>query len=377
MESMRQRCKTYGGENVSKAKKYLSILLAVLTIILSISIVNVFAAAKGDVNGDSDVNVSDAMIVFNFISGKNTLTAEEEKKADVNSDGSIDVADAMKIYNIILGRDEEDDKEEGTFRITTYGWGHDIGMSQNGANLYAKNDGADYEWILDHYYPGTTLVETDDNAPEKVKYNGKEYSMRDYLASTLYAEMGPSFKKEALKAQCVVIYTYGKYHSNFGDNFVANHHAFKSDVQKAANNGLIYDVVDEVMGQYLSYNGKVAFTPYSATSAGTTAKCSDIWVEDLPYLTRVESKYDHTVSGYKKTVTYTEEEMKFRLESYFGVKLSSDPENWVQILSHDEAVDKNIGHAINISIDGQKPVKGSRFYELFGLRSPCYTVEYV
>jgi len=362
---------------VSKAKKRLSILLAVLTLVLSVSIVNVFAAAKGDVNGDGDVTVSDAMIVFNFISGKNTLTAEEEKKADVNSDGSINVADAMKIYNIILGKDEDEEKKEGTFRITTYGWGHDIGMSQNGANLYAKNDGADYQWILDHYYPGTTLEEKDDNAPEKVKYNGKEYSMRDYLAGVLYAEMGPSFQTEALKAQCVTIYTYGKYHNNFSKNFVANDHAMKSDVKNASKSDVIYDVVDEVMGQYLSYNGKVALAVYSATSAGTTAKCCDIWVQDLPYLTRVESKYDSTVSGYKKTVTYTEEEMKYKLENNFNVKLSSDPENWIQILSHDEAVDENIGHALTVSIDGQKTVKGARIYEVLGLRSPCYTVEYV
>lgn len=362
---------------MSKAKKLLSVLLAIVTLVLSVSIVNVFAAAKGDVNGDGDVTVSDAMIVFNFISGKNTLTAEEEKKADVNSDGSVNVADAMKIYNIILGKEEEEENKEGTFRITTYGWGHDIGMSQNGANLYAKNDGVDYEWILDHYYPGTTIEEKDDNAPEKVKYNGKEYSMRDYLAGALYAEMGPSFHKEALKAQCVAIYTYGKYHKNFGINFVANDHAMKSDVKNASKSSVIYEVVDEVMGQHLTYNGKVALSVYSATSAGTTAKCCDIWFEDLPYLTRVESKYDSTVSGYKKTVTYTQEEMKYKLENNFNIKLSSDPENWIQILSHDEAIDESIGHALNVSIDGQKTVKGARIYEILGLRSPCYTIEYV
>lgn len=361
---------------MSKAKKTLCVLLAVLTLILSVSIVNVFAAAKGDVNGDGDVTVSDAMIVFNFISGKNTLTDEEQKKADVNSDSDVNVADAMKIYNIILGKDEDEEKE-GTFKITTYGWGHDIGMSQNGANLYAKNDGADYKWILNHYYPGTTLVKKDSNAPEKVKYNGTEYSMRDYLAGALYAEMGPSFQTEALKAQCIVIYTYGKYHSNFGVNFTSNHHALKADVKNASKSDVIYAVVDEVMGQYLTYNNSVAFTPYSATSAGTTAKCSDIWVQDLPYLTRVESKYDSTVSGYKKTVTFTEEEMKYKLENNFNIKLSSDPENWIQILSHDEAVDKNIGHALTVSIDGQKTVKGARIYEVLGLRSPCYTIEYV
>ena len=362
---------------MSKTKKLLSILLAVVVLVLSLSIVNVFAATTGDVNGDGNVTIVDAMLVCNYISGKNDLKEEELKRADVNKDGNVNIADAMKICNIYLEVDTEDKKTEGKFVITTYGWGHDLGMSQNGANLYAKKDGVDYKWILDHYYPGTTLVEKDDNAPDTVKYNGKEYSMRDYLAGALYAEMGPSFHEEALKAQCIAIYTYGKYHNNFGLNFVANDHALKTDVKKAAKNDVIYDIVDEVMGQYLTYEGKVALSVYSATSAGTTAKCSDIWVEDIPYLTRVESKYDHAASGYEKTVTYTKEEMKYKLENGFGVTLSSDPESWIQIISHDKAISDEIGHAISVSIDGQKTIKGARLYEKLGLRSPCYTVEYV
>lgn len=361
---------------MSKAKRPLSVFLAILTLVLSVGVMNVFAAANGDINGDGDVTVSDAMIVFNFISGKNTLTDEEQKKADLNGDGDINIADAMKVYNLLLGKDEEV-KKEGTFKITTYGWGHDIGMSQNGANLYAKNDSMKYDAILSHYYPGTTLEKKDSSAPEKVTYSGTEYSMRDYLASALYAEMGPSFSKEALKAQCVVIYTYGKYHSNFGVNFTSNHHAMKKDVKNASKSDVIYAVVDEVMGQYISYNNKVAFTPYSATSSGKTAACKDIWVQDLPYLTQVESKYDSTVSGYKKTVTFTEEEMKYKLENNFGVTLSDDPENWIQIISHDSSVNDDIGHALSVSIGGKKTIKGARLYEILGLRSPCYTIEYV
>jgi len=361
---------------VNRSRRWLSVILAIVTVVLSISFVSVSAATEGDVNGDSVVTVSDAMAVFNHIAGKKTLTEDEIKRADLNGDGQITVADAMKIYNIILGKDEVTE-EKGEFKITTYGWGHDIGMSQNGANLYAKNDGMTYTEILEHYYPGTTLVETDDNAPEMVKYNGKEYTMRDYLAGALYQEMGPSFNKEALKAQCVAIYTYGKYHSNFGINFVANDHAMKTNVASASQSDVIYEVVDEVMGQYLTYDGKVALTVYSATSAGTTAKCSDIWVQDLPYLTRVESKYDYTVSGYEKTITYTEDEMKYKLENKFGVTLSDNPENWIQIISHDSAVNDDLGHALTVSIDGQKTIKGARLYESLGLRSPCYTVEYV
>ena len=40
--------------------------------------------------------------------------------------------------------------------ITTYGYGHGVGMSQYGANGYAKN-GYNYEKILKHYYNGVEI----------------------------------------------------------------------------------------------------------------------------------------------------------------------------------------------------------------------------
>jgi SrtB family sortase len=42
------------------------------------------------------------------------------------------------------------------FIFTTYGYGHGVGMSQNGANGYA-NEGLSYDEILTHYYPGTEV----------------------------------------------------------------------------------------------------------------------------------------------------------------------------------------------------------------------------
>ena len=41
--------------------------------------------------------------------------------------------------------------------FTTYGYGHGVGMPQNGANLYAKNDGWTYDQILTHYYTDTEV----------------------------------------------------------------------------------------------------------------------------------------------------------------------------------------------------------------------------
>ncbi len=46
---------------------------------------------------------------------------------------------------------------DGAFVFTTLGYGHGVGMSQQGANLMAK-DGSDYREILSHYYPGTQLT---------------------------------------------------------------------------------------------------------------------------------------------------------------------------------------------------------------------------
>lgn len=49
------------------------------------------------------------------------------------------------------------EKRDGAFVFTTVGYGHGVGMSQQGANLMAKA-GSDYREILGHYYPGTQLA---------------------------------------------------------------------------------------------------------------------------------------------------------------------------------------------------------------------------
>ena len=45
---------------------------------------------------------------------------------------------------------------DGRFTFTVHGYGHNIGMSQTGAK-YMANQGAGYQEILRHYYPGTTV----------------------------------------------------------------------------------------------------------------------------------------------------------------------------------------------------------------------------
>jgi stage II sporulation protein D len=43
-------------------------------------------------------------------------------------------------------------------RIDGHGFGHGAGLAQYGAYGYAREEGRDFRWILDHYYPGTRLA---------------------------------------------------------------------------------------------------------------------------------------------------------------------------------------------------------------------------
>ncbi|MDE5564095.1 MAG: stage II sporulation protein D [Oscillospiraceae bacterium] len=47
---------------------------------------------------------------------------------------------------------------DGSFTFTTYGYGHDVGMSQYGANALAA-EGQSYQEILAYYYPNTNLIQ--------------------------------------------------------------------------------------------------------------------------------------------------------------------------------------------------------------------------
>jgi len=60
-------------------------------------------ATAGDVNGDGDVDIADAVQIVNHVVGKATPQFVAEA-ADVNSDGDVDIADAVRIVNLVVGK---------------------------------------------------------------------------------------------------------------------------------------------------------------------------------------------------------------------------------------------------------------------------------
>ena len=104
------------------------------------------------------------------------------------------------------------DSKPGQFAFVTYGWGHGVGMSQNGANFYAAYAGWTYQDILFHYYPGTYLMNTGETDDEELTIAHEPAGDTLKVVSEIVnREVGGSFSYEAIKAQAVAVYTYLKY----------------------------------------------------------------------------------------------------------------------------------------------------------------------
>ena len=225
-------------------------------------------------------------------------------------------------------------------------------MSQNGANYYATYGGYDYQSILFHYYPGTTLVQEDTGGT--ITANGVSGSLLDILSQIVYAEMSSTMHTEAMKAQAVAAYSYIMYNGGSVTGV-----ALKENPPQN-----VVDAVSSVLGQALYYDGSYALTVYTASSGGATANTNDIFGTTYPYLVSVACDYDAAYDPYYGEVTYmTTDEVRSRIESAYGISLSSDTSNWIQIEWGDS------GYVRSVNIDGQKTVNGFSFSSVMGLRS--------
>lgn len=279
------------------------------------------------------------------------------------------------------------DGSKGTFVFRVYGYGHGVGMSQEGAIQMAK-DGKTYDEILTNYFIGTS-IKTDSSTPSTVKYGGTEIPIVEYLCRTTKREIGPSAPMEALKAQVVSAYTFAKY---YDFDVKKSLHAYDSSYDYVGTN--IHKACLEVLGmsgdsdtpsaKYVDYNGSAAFTCYFASSPGKTASSDSVWGggnDKYPYLIGGASSPEEVD---KTTVEISAEDMRAYIEEYAEdnnkeIVLSDNPAEWLEIVSHDGAYDANTGYITEIRI-GNYSMRGNAFRSYvvdFKLRSHCFSFEYI
>ena len=250
--------------------------------------------------------------------------------------------------------------EPDTVVFYTYGYGHGVGMSQNGANFYASYDGWTYDQILSLYYPGTVLVQTGTSEDELMTVGGKTDTVVSILSQIVNNEMGDVFGVEAIKAQAVAAYTYYLY-NGYGAGMIC----------KPNPSEKIVDAVRSVLGVVVYYENEPALTSFYASSGGATASCQDIFFADLPYLQSVPVKHDESSDPhYGSTKVFTTAELKSKLEKTYNLTLSGTPYEWIQLEYGDG------GYVANAVIGGQVRVKGNDLRGVLGLKSPKFEFVY-
>lgn len=133
-----------------------------------------------------------------------------------------------------------------------------------------------------------------------------------YVMGVLSKEMGPDWPEEALKAQAVVSRTFAVCMANENrekgipydiENSIFHQVYQGTDCEK------IERAVKETEGEILTYNGSIVKVFFHSTCGGKTAKTSDVWGKDYPYISSVDDPYCHSSSYYSWSKKISGEEI--------------------------------------------------------------------
>lgn len=221
--------------------------------------------------------------------------------------------------------------------------------------------------------PQTNEAPKDPNAvPSVITVNGQEIEAKEAIARIVTAETDSGFNAETLKAQAIITYTYLKYRDT---NWRISNLTIADNYTQEA-----MDAVNEVFGHYLTFNDKVAFTPYCRMSAGKTANASTVFGNSFTYLKSVASASDKQRDGYKKEVLLTADDIKAGALAFDStIEFPEDVSKWLTINAHDTAVSTGTGYVEKITV-GNKEVSGVTFiYDIMknkDLSSPCFSLSY-
>ena len=416
-------------------KIVLPVTLCLLLTVLIICLVNPpEEKIQGDMDGDGIVSLSEVEFILSAAASKNADADEASLiKADINKDGVItasDAREASKFMNFSVSVIEDampevttslvnnsftatdangqaipvSDTNSGysvisnakmyiypdmsqvmqikdSFVIVTFGWGHGVGMSQQGAIGLARA-GYSYIQILQHYYTNVTIMQ--EQYPATVRCAGRDVDTVEMLARIVQMEIAGCTDKNnpldynALRAQAVAAYTNMKYsdYTVSGCSYVSSYSKCRSDVKQIAQ---------EVAGQYMLYYGNVIYAYYSACSGGVAATYQQIWGStdrDMSYLTNCASYYDCYTSDYVTATAYSPAAIKEYITSYDpSITLPDDPSQWIKILSHDDAVNENIGYVSSMQIGDRTISEGAglKFRDKimkYDIKSPCFAIIY-
>ncbi len=241
-------------------------------------------AVAGDINNDGVVDILDVLYVYDYVSGKTTLTKAQKQVSDIKKDGTVDLQDVLLIFNTVLQIESEQPAEDATPAHTK------VRKGITNESVYMKNIKI-INQTTGKTFTATTKSKLQLAVAEIVKY---EMGMASFGEKST----------EAWKAMAVAAYTELA-HYCYSDSKTSYPYSIwmdeDIDIKNNATDKKIHKAVGEVLGIKIAYNDKSlsAFDQlcevfYGASSAGTTCSTLNAWgFTDLEYIPVVESKYDN------------------------------------------------------------------------------------
>lgn len=245
------------------------------------------------------------------------------------------------------------------------GDGHGVGMSQDGADGFARH-GWSYQAILAHYYTGTTLGQAPHGAVIRVLEGSKvvRVPLERYVRGVVAAEMPSSWPVAALEAQAIASRTYALTAHAGGSRFdVYSDTRSQVYLGVAAETSQTNAAVASTAGQIVLYAGRPAATYFFASSGGMTEDIQNSFIGAAPepWLVGVSDPYESApASDWKLTIGFTTVAARLRglLKGAF---------RGVEVLKR--GVSPRIVSALILGSGGTTPVSGPELAGRLGLDS--------
>ncbi len=211
-----------------------------------------------------------------------------------------------------------------------------------------------------------------------------EMDMFEYICGSVAAEMPLAYHEEALKAQAVTCYTNAlrlklntekTNNADISDN-TAIHQGYINEAERRAKWGNDFEkyesklknVVNSVKNQAIYYNDRLIVAAFFAISCGKTENSGNLWSENVPYLTSVESQGDCLSPQYATSVS-------FSLDEFVSKMKSANAEFSIESLANAVTIKEtsSTGTVLKAEINGNS-YTGEEIRSIFSLRSPVFTV---
>ena len=207
-------------------------------------------------------------------------------------------------------------------------------------------------------------------APEFITVNGERIEPKIALARLITADLGSGYRLEAVKAQVVAAYSCLK--------FLGNGFNLEGVRISETYNSIVMDAVEDVYGEYLTFNNALALPVYHGLTAGSPLDMS----MKLPYLKSVvaDNTLESNTREFVSEKIYSVDDMKALLmKNNSSVVLSENPAEWIVIKEHNSSVSAEAGYVTSVLFNGVE-MTGIEFrmnvMNPVDLPSLCFTITY-